>query len=149
MDHVEDRLQALVSGALAPEEKARAEGHLASCARCREERDLLDSARPVIAPLDPVEPRTGFAAKVAFEAGARRTSPFRVWLRWVLGGAALGTAAMAAAMVLTARSDAVGGENAVLAWRLELFEDLAVVQNREALEDIEVVSVLHELEARP
>ena len=36
-----------------------------------------------------------------------------------------------------------------IAQRLELFEDLGVLQNREALEDIEVVSVLHTLEARP
>ena len=149
MDHVEDRLQALISGALAPEEQARAEGHLASCAHCREERDLLASAQAVIAPLEPVEPRAGFAATVASNAMAGRSPPLRVWLRWVLGGAALGTAAMAAAMVLTARSDAVGGENGALAQRLELFEDLAVVQNREALEDFEVVSVLHKLEARP
>ena len=56
--------------------------------------------------------------------------------------------AMAAAIVLTARTNWPGGEN-VLAERLDLFEDLAVLQNREALEDLEVVSVLHQLEARP
>jgi len=149
MGHVEDRLQALLSGVVSPEERAQAEAHLASCARCREERDLLASARSVIAPLPAVEPRTGFAATVAFNARAQRSSPFTLWLRWMLGGAALGTAAMAAAMVLTTRADRLGGENAVLAQRLELFEDLAVVQNREALEDLEVVSVLHKLEAQP
>ena len=148
MDHVDHRLQALLSGAVAPEEKAQAEAHLTSCARCREELDLLASARSVIAPLAPVEPRIGFAPTVAFNAHARRPSPFKLWLRWMLGGAALGTAAMAAAIVLTARTNRPGGEN-VLAERLDLFEDLAVLQNREALEDLEVVSVLHQLEARP
>jgi len=102
----------------------------------------------VIAPLAPVEPRIGFAPTVASNAQALRPSPFKVWLRWMLGGAALGTAAMAAALVLTARTDRLGGDN-VLAQRLDLFEDLAVLQNREALEDLEVVSVLHQLEARP
>jgi anti-sigma factor RsiW len=148
MGHVEDKLQSLLSGAVPSKEQAEAEAHLASCARCREERDLLVSARSVIAPLAPAEPRIGFAATVAFNASAGRSSPFRLWLRWMLGGAALGTAAMAAAMVLTAHTDRVGGENA-LAQRLDLFEDLAVLQNREALEDLEIVSVLHQLEARP
>jgi predicted anti-sigma-YlaC factor YlaD len=149
MAHVADRLQALLSGAASPEERAQAEAHLASCAGCREERDLLASANPLIAPLPEVEPRIGFAARVAANARDRRISPFARWLRWVVGGAALGTAAVAAAIVLAPRIDRLGGENAVLAQRLDLFEDLAVVQNREALEDLEVVSVLHTLEARP
>lgn len=76
-------------------------------------------------------------------------SPFVRWLRWMAAGAAVGAAAMAAAMLLTLRADPLGAESDMLAQRLELFEDLQVVQNREALEDLEVVSVLHTLEARP
>jgi hypothetical protein len=34
----------------------------------------------------------------------------------------------------------------ILAQRLDLFEDLGIVQNQEALEDFEVVEVLHTLE---
>ena len=75
--------------------------------------------------------------------------PFARWLRWTAAGAAVGTAAMALAMLLTMRTDSVGAESDMLAQRLELFEDLPVVQNREALEDLEVVSVLHTLDARP
>ncbi len=149
MAHVADKLQALLSGVVSPEERAQAEAHLASCDGCREERDLLAAARGVIQPLPAGEPRVGFAAKVAFDARDLRASPFRRWLRWVAGGAALGAAAMAAAMALAPRMDRLGSENAVLAQRLDLFEDFAVLQNREALEDLEVVAVLHTLEARP
>jgi len=148
MPHVADRLQALLSGAVPPEERAAAEAHLGACARCREERDLLASARSVLQPLPPLDPRAGFAAKVAFEARDRRVPPLGRWLRWVAGGACVATATVAAAILLTGRMDP-RGDNAVLAQRLDLFEDLAVLQNRDALEDIEVVSVLHTLEARP
>jgi hypothetical protein len=75
--------------------------------------------------------------------------PFVRWLRWTAAGLAVGTAAMALAMLLTMRTDSVGAESDMLAQRLELFEDLPVVQDREALEDLEVVSVLHTLGAQP
>jgi len=145
---VTDRLQALLSGAIPPGERAEAEAHLAACRSCREERDLLASARAVIEPLPPVEPRTGFAASVAFSARDRRGSPFLRWLRWMAGGAAIAAGVAASAVVVTSRMEP-RGESAVLAQRLDLFEDLAVLQNRDALEDLEVVSVLHTLEARP
>jgi predicted anti-sigma-YlaC factor YlaD len=148
MPHVADRLQALLSGAAPLEERAAAEAHLAACARCREERDLLASARPVVPPLPPLDPRAGFAAKVAFNARDRRGSPMGRWLRWMVGGACVATATFAAALLLTGRMDP-RGDSAVLAQRLDLFEDLAVLQNRDALEDLEVVSVLHTLEVRP
>src|SRR6266404_3330303 len=126
MAHVADRLQALLSDAAPPEERAAAEAHLAACARCREERDLLASARSVLQPLPPAEPRTGFAAKVAFNARDRRGSPLARWLRWMVGGACVATATVAAAIVLTARLDP-HGDNAVIAQRLDLFEDLALL----------------------
>ena len=148
MSHVGHRVQALLSGAVPPEETAAAETHLASCARCREERDLVASARSLLQPLPPVEPRVGFAAKVAFEARDRRGSPLGRWLRWMAGGACVAAATVAAAILLTGRMD-LRGDNAILAQRLDLFEDLGVLQNRDALEDIEVVSVLHTLDARP
>jgi predicted anti-sigma-YlaC factor YlaD len=148
MTHVGHRLQALLSGAVPPEEMAAAEAHLASCAHCREERDLVAAARSLLQPLPPLEPRVGFAAKVAFTARDRRGSPLVRWLRWVAGGACVATATVAAAILLTGPMEP-RGDTAVLAQRLDLFEDLTVLQNRDALENIEVVSVLHELEARP
>jgi anti-sigma factor RsiW len=148
MAHVADRLQALLSGALPLPEREEAAAHLESCARCREERDLLVSARGLIDPLPAREPRVGFAAATALAARDRRANPFSRWLRWASGGiAAAGVAAAAVAMLIPTHT--VGGDEVKIAQRLDLFEDLGVLQNREALEDIEVVSVLHTLEARP
>lgn len=148
MAHVADRLQALLSGALAAREREEAAAHLEACAGCREERDLLLSARGLIAPLPAREPRAGFAASVALSARDRRADPFSRWLRWAFGGiAAAGVAAAAAAVLIPARPQS--GDEVRIAQRLDLFEDLGVLQNREALEDIEVVSVLHTLEVRP
>lgn len=150
MAHVADRLQALLSGALSPPERGEADAHLSACAQCREERDLLLSARNLIAPLPPREPRTGFAAAVALDARDHRGNAFARWLRWALGGvAAAGVAAVAAAVLIPVHPGAPGSDEVKIAQRLDLFEDLAVLQNREALEDLEVVSVLHVLEARP
>lgn len=150
MAHVTDRLQALLSGALPPPEREAADAHLSGCAHCREERDLLLAARALIHPLPAREPRAGFAASVAFGARDRRANAFSRWLRWAFGGAAAaGVAAVAAALLVPMRTGAGRGDEVTIAQRLDLFEDLAVLQNREALEDMEVVSVLHTLEARP
>ncbi|HET9753580.1 MAG TPA: zf-HC2 domain-containing protein [Myxococcales bacterium] len=148
MAHVTDRLQALLAGALSGEDRKDAEAHLAACAGCREERDLLASARELLLPLPDLEPRAGFAARVALSARDQRRSPFQSWLRWAAGGVA--TAAAAAVLVAVLPGPrAGGGDELKMAQRLDLYEDLAVVQNQQALEDLEVVSVLHTLEARP
>jgi anti-sigma factor RsiW len=150
MAHVADRLQALVSGSLPAPERAAAEAHLSACPHCREERELLLSARGLIEPLPPRDARVGFAAKVAYEARDRRATAFARWLRWAFSGvAAAGLAAVGVALLVPAPPVALASDEVRIAHRLELFEDLAVLQNREALEDIEVVSVLHTLEARP
>lgn len=150
MEHVADRLQALLSGSLPLAEREQADAHLAACPGCREERDLLLSARGLLAPLPAPEPRIGFAAQVALAARDRRPQAFAHWLRWTFGGvAAAGVAAAAAVLLVPSRPALQRGDEVKIAQRLDLFEDLAVLQNREALEDIEVVSVLHTLEVRP
>jgi len=140
--HIADRLQ----GELTPEDRE----HLASCPACSEELELLQSARGVIAPLPPVEPRVGFAAMVALNARGRRVSAFTQWLRWALGGAALAGAA-ALALVVAMPAGPSRNHEVIIAQRLELFEDMTVLQNQQALEDLEVVAVLHQLqpEAQP
>jgi predicted anti-sigma-YlaC factor YlaD len=148
MAHVTDRLQALLAGALSGQDREEAEAHLAACAGCREERDLLASAWALLLPLPEVEPRAGFAARVALSARDQRRSPFENWLRWTAGGVATAAAAAVLVAVLPAQRPG-GGDELNVAQRLDLYENLAVVQNQEALEDLEVVSVLHTLEARP
>jgi anti-sigma factor RsiW len=149
MAHIAHRLQAFLSGRLSHAEREQADSHLAACAQCREERDLLAVASTLIAPLPPSDPRAGFAARVALNARARQMGFVR-WLRWSLGGMATAAiAALAAAILIPPGPQFRRSEDVRIAQRLDLFEDLAVVQHREALEDLEVVAVLHTLEARP
>ena len=147
--HIASRLQAFLDGALPPEEREQAAAHLEACAACREERDLLLQGRSLVAPLPPKDPRPGFAATVALAARDRRTSPFTQWLRWSVGGLALAGAAAVAVVIATPAAPPPRGDELMLAQRLDLLEDMTVMQNQEALEDLEVVAELHTLEARP
>jgi len=150
MSHVADRLQAFLSGDLPHGAREQVDAHLAGCPACREERDLLLAARALIAPLPPRDPRAGFAARVALAARDRRPREFWRWLRFASGGIAAAAVAVAAAVLLIPpQSGLHRGDEVRIAQRLDFFEDLAVLQNREALEDIEVVSELHTLEVRP
>jgi hypothetical protein len=115
--------------------------------RIPDEAELLREARAIMPPLPAREPRVGFAPMVALNARDRRHG-FASWLRWSLGGLAVaGAAALAVAIALPAPHH----EDEMLAQRLDLYQDLAVVQNQQALEDLDVVEVLHTLqpEARP
>ena len=110
--------------------------------------EILREARTLLSPLPGREPRAGFAAMVALNARDRRR-PFAAWLRWSLSG--LAVAGVAAVALAVAMPPAHHEEDVVLAQRLDLFEDMTVVQNQQALEDLDVVEVLHTLqpEARP
>ena len=110
--------------------------------------EFLREARAMLAPLPGREPRAGVAALVALNARDQR-QPFAAWLRWSLSG--LAVAGMAAVALAVAMPPAHHEEDVMLAQRLELFEDLTVLQNQQALEDLDVVEVLHTLqpEARP
>ena len=108
---------------------------------------LLAEGRAVLRPLPGREPRVGFAAMVAQNAAARQRR-FGAWLRWSFGGLAVAGAA-AAAVLLAMPSRPTQRDDLMVAQRLDLFEDMTVVQNQQALEDLEVVSVLHKLEAQP
>jgi anti-sigma-K factor RskA len=106
---------------------------------------LLREAHELIRPLPPFEPRVGFAARVSLAARDGRTRPFGApWWRWAAGG--LAAAGVAAAALLLAQPRTAKPSEVMLAQRLELYEDMSVLQNQEALEDLDVVAVLHQLQ---
>ncbi|HYV65761.1 MAG TPA: hypothetical protein VE964_05935 [Myxococcales bacterium] len=110
-----------------------------------DEAELLRDARSIVAPLPPAEARPGFAGRVAARAAELRPRPLGApWWRWAFGGG-LAAAAAAAAVLIARPAPRPYGEELLVAQRLELFEDLNVVQNQDALQDLEVVAVLHTL----
>ena len=109
--------------------------------------ELMAEARSVMPPLPAVEPRAGFAAMVALNARDRLVGGFGAWLRYALGGLAL--AGAAAVAVVVASPGPQRSHDVMVAQRLDLLEDMAVMQNQQALEDLEVVTVLNQLEAHP
>ena len=125
---------------------------------------LLRDARRLLPALPEQEPRPGFAQRVAARAAEQQGHS---WLasflsapafRWAASGAVL---AGAAALFVVARTpgpvlarppidamamnELAAGPDLLLAQRLDLYEDMTVIQNQDALEDLDVVSVLHTL----
>jgi anti-sigma factor RsiW len=150
--HPNQLLLAYVDGALAPAVAQEVTRHLAGCGACAEEQAALVEARALLAPIS-AEPRPGFAARVARNATSQATEKVGAsWWSWAVGGG-LALASLAALFV------AVGplgrhtepSEDLRMAQRLDLYEDMSVLQHEQALEDFEVVEVLHKLqpEARP
>ncbi len=106
---------------------------------------LLREARKVVPPLPDFEPRAGFAASVALAARDQRLGAGFSFLplRWAFGGLAMAGVAAGALVLLRPHQPP---SELLLAQRLDLYQDLAVLQHQEALEDFDVVSVLHELQ---
>jgi hypothetical protein len=114
-----------------------------------DEKELLAEGLRVLPRLLDVAPRAGFAARVALNARDAH-KPFAQWLRFSLGGLAVAGAA-GLLLVVAIPKQQKGPDDLVLAQRLELFEDMTVMQNQQALEDLDVVEVLDKLvpEAHP
>ena len=144
--HISAKLQAFLAGALAGPERGEAEEHLAACAACADELALLREARALLRP-EAFEPRAGFAASVALAARDGRRTTW-AWLRWSLGGTALAAAAAVAVAVSPNRvQPLVASAEVRVAQRLDLYEDMAVMQHQQALEDLDVVEDLQALES--
>ena len=113
------------------------------------------ASRAVLWPQPAEDPRPWFATKVAARAAEIRPRPVGApWWRVAFGGGLLAGAMAAVALIvvpLVQRSQPGPRDEMILAQRLDLFEDFGIVQNQEALEDFEVVEVLHTLqpEGRP
>jgi len=153
--HIADRLNAWLAGSLPEAESAQVRAHLDACPACDEERRLLEAGRTVLRPLPAAHPRDWFAAKVAASAAQVRPRPLGApWWRLAFGGGLLAAAVAALALFVVPalhKSQPAPRDEIVLVQRLDLFEDLGTVQNQDALEDFEVVEVLHTLqpEGRP
>ncbi len=144
--HIADRLGAWLAGSLPAAEAGEVRRHLASCTACAEELGLLQAGTSIVAPLPAALPRLGFAARVAARATELHPRPIGApWWRWAFGGGLAATAAAAVAVLIARPAPRPNEEELMVAQRLELFEDLSVVQNQDALRDLEVVSVLHTL----
>jgi anti-sigma factor RsiW len=148
--HPTHLLLEFLDGALAAPEGDEVSRHLAACSECDRELCLLREARVLVPALRATEPRPGFAARVAHNAAAARKSPASDLWRWALGAlAAAGLAAVALAVF--GKWPEQASLDMRVAQRLDLYEDMAVMQHQQALEDLDVVAVLHTLhaEARP
>ncbi|HXN56065.1 MAG TPA: zf-HC2 domain-containing protein [Myxococcales bacterium] len=142
-----------LDGTLAPGVAEEVIRHLSGCRDCAEEQAGLMEARRLLAPVQ-AEPRPGFAARVARQAGGQASNTAGApWWRWAAGGGlALASLAVLALVVISPHRGADGpSEDMRMAQRLDLYEDMSVLQHEQALEDLEVVEVLHTLrpEARP
>ncbi|HEY7725056.1 MAG TPA: zf-HC2 domain-containing protein [Anaeromyxobacteraceae bacterium] len=151
MRHVASDLVALLDGALADEERARVEAHLAGCGPCRAQRDRIAAAIGFLASLPPpADPAPGleerFQARLAREADRPRGLLSRVPWRIAAPLAAAGAvaAAVAVAVVRERRAEAFAAEHLELFERYELVASIGDVAD----EDAEVVAHLDELEGR-
>jgi anti-sigma factor RsiW len=155
--HVGDDLTALLDGALPPARHAEVLAHLAGCASCRAERDLLGRALSALSALPPPPaPAPGFEqrfyARLAREAPRRRS--LAGWLadrplRWLLPATGLAAALVAGVFVRQAglRSDLDVARHLDL---LENYVEVASLDVVETPEDLDVVAHLDELrEGRP
>ena len=92
-------LQALLDGALPPNEAARLRDHLAACAPCRARLDSLRLVHEALSTQPEPEPSPDLAAAIIARARAqrglrRRPALVPVWLEgWTLGSVGLGLAA--------------------------------------------------------
>jgi anti-sigma factor RsiW len=160
MTHPNDELTALLDGALAPARRAEVERHLEGCPACRTERDRLAGALALLGALPPPpEPSPYFTARLAARL-ADEPSPVRGLLgrlatwRWRFAVPATALAAAAALVVVGVRQQR--RDEAALAARLDLLENLEAVASLgavETAEDAAVVASLDELapprEGRP
>ena len=103
--HPEELLADFVDGTLEGEDRARVEGHVSGCARCREEVALAGRARGSLAGLSEVAPPTGLDLAVRREV--RRPPSRRVW---ALAGAAAVAAGILAGGIVLVGQGLLGGE---------------------------------------
>ena len=146
--HPTHLLLAHLDGLLPRPESELVSSHLAAWPACASERESLAQARG-LRPSVSAEPRPGFAQRVALHAVEAHVRPLGApWWRWAFGGglAAAGLAALALVVGVGRGRSVRPSQDLRVAQRLEFYEDMTVMQNQEALEDLDVVEVLHTLQ---
>jgi len=131
--HVSEELTALVDGELTPADQARVEEHLAGCATCAAERTLLLGALGRLGAVEPIEPSADLRRKVlnALDAepqGARSWFQSIFTARFLVPAVAAGGAALALAFAVARPVPEGGMDDLEVAERLDLLQDLDVVE---------------------
>lgn len=135
-------LSALLDGELSPEQSAAVRRHMDHCAECRRHYDILRQTDIMVREMAPLTPSADFNRtfwhKVA-ELDERRTG--LAWLRVLWGrwrpALAAGVAAAAAAVVIFVAIGVNRGPTP---------EEVFIAQNRELLEDFDMIDQLDMLE---
>ena len=150
--HVDDELTALLDGTLDPVRRGEVEGHLAGCARCRAERDLLAGALSTLAALPPPAPpppgfEQRFYARLARETPRRRSLLERLGarpMRFLVPATGLAAALAVGVWVRQDRQRA----DLEMASHLDLLENYVAVASLDLVEtpeDLDLVAHLDEL----
>jgi anti-sigma factor RsiW len=142
----EEDLVAWLDGECAPADAARVAAHVAACAVCRREADLLRASGELLSRLPDLAPSSGFEARVvaAVRADGTATAPrgrLVVFRPRVAAAAAAVLVGVTAGAFWLSSGGPPGSE--VLTAREEeaIAEDLAVISNLDALENSEAVEL--------
>jgi anti-sigma factor RsiW len=143
MEHLEDRLQSYLDGALSPEEERAARAHLDGCAACRTELALLREVDDALRAWPVLPEPEGLAARVMAEVRASPGSATRPgpatpppwvapwpWLRVHWSEVLLGAALVATAIVLVVSLRAWTSQDALdlRFWDIQVQRALAEVE---------------------
>jgi anti-sigma factor RsiW len=153
--HPDSDLIAYLKGELPPTDRERVAGHLAMCSECR---SVHDDYREILAQLpaalgEPPAVHWGrFQAEVRarLEATGVARRPRRRWSAWA--AVSLAAAAGLAALVIfmggpPGPAELTSSEQVVLGRRLDLIQDIPVVERLDLLEDLDLIGQLDRLEA--
>lgn len=150
--HVDEDVVAYLSGALAPDERARIATHLETCDACRR---AVDESRAVLAALAPGRPAPPHVDWGRYQAELRAKVAQRPRGWWMRPWPALAAAALATVVLLLTLqtpdrrlADLATLDDTVLGARLPLLQQYRVVERLDLLEDLDVIGQLDRLGIR-